>query len=120
MAATVSHQRSTLRAIIICPFRQSVFEAEIENSLEELQRIVGGGYIEFGVWINRKDVLYVNDFAHWKEKFAIGKSHMFSGCGVITGGDGHGTNMDKSARVSLQEIRNVVRFPGVIRQQMRK
>lgn len=51
---------------------------------------------------------------------SIGKSHMFCGCGVITGGDAIGTNMDKSARVSPQEIRNVVRFPGRIRQQMRK
>jgi hypothetical protein len=104
----------TMRAIIICPFRQSVHEAEVENSLKELQRI-GGGYIEFGVWINHRDVLYVNDFAFLEEKFAIGRAHVFSGCGVITGGNGRGRNMDKSARVSLQEIRNVVRFPGAER-----
>ena len=56
-----------IRSIVIDPFLREVREAQIENSLEEFQRICGGGYIEFGIWINRKDVLYVNDFAHWRE-----------------------------------------------------
>jgi hypothetical protein len=37
-------------------------------------------------------------------------SHIFSGTGLITGGDARGKNMSKSARVPLAEIRDVVRF----------
>ena len=100
----------TLRAIIIDPFLREIREGEIDDDLAEYQRICGGHYIEFGVWINGKDVLYVSDFAHWRESFAIGKRHVFSGTGLITGGDARGKNMSKSARVSLSEIRDVVRF----------
>jgi hypothetical protein len=99
----------TLRAIIIDPFLGEVSEAEIKDDLEEYQRICGG-YIEFGVWINNKDVLYVSDFARWRESFVIGERHVFSGTGLITGGDARGKNMSKSARVPLAEIRNVVKF----------
>ena len=100
-----------MRAIIIDPFLREVREAEIENSLGEFQYIVGGGYLEFGVWINNREPLYVNDFAHWKQRFLIGTSHVFSGCGLIVGGDGKGEA--RGARVPLVEIRNVVRFPAV-------
>ncbi|HEY3745528.1 MAG TPA: hypothetical protein VGL17_04760 [Gemmatimonadaceae bacterium] len=96
----------SIRAIIIDPFLREVREAEIQNQLEEYQRICGGGYIEFGIWINRKDVLYVNDFAHWRESFVIGEQRVFSGCGVITGGN----SGERPARVPLDEIRRVVRF----------
>lgn len=99
----------SIRGIVIDPFLREVREAEIENSLEEFQRICGGGYIEFGIWINRRDVLYVNDCAHWRESFVIGEQRVFSGCGLITGGNGSG-NMDRSARVPIDEIRKVVRF----------
>jgi hypothetical protein len=103
---------SAVRAVIIDPFRREVREADIENSLEEFQRIVGGGYIEFGVLINNRDVLYVNDFAFWEERFQIGQRHVFSGCGLITGGDsnGKGEGLTRAARVPLEEIRSVVRF----------
>ena len=87
-----------IRSIVIDPFLREVREAQIENSLEEFQRICGGGFIEFGIWINRKDVLYVNDFAHWRESFVIGEQRVFSGCGLITGGNGSGNDMDRSAR----------------------
>ncbi|SDO48042.1 hypothetical protein [Afipia sp. GAS231] len=102
-----------MRAIIIDPFLCEVREADIENTLEEFQRIVGGGYIEFGVWINRgTDVLYVNDFAFWEERFMIGPRHVFSGCGLITGRDppGNSKDMARPARVPLAEIQGVVRF----------
>jgi hypothetical protein len=106
-----SRRRSIARRLPrIDPFLREVREAQIENSLEEFQRICGGGYIEFGIWINRKDVLYVNDFAHWRESFVIGEQRVFSGCGLITGGNGSGNDMDRSARVPLDEIRRVVRF----------
>jgi hypothetical protein len=100
----------TIRAIIICPFTREVRETQIENSLEEFQRICGGGFIEFGIWINRQDVLYVNDFAHWAECFEVGGKRVFSGCRLITVGDGIGGSMDRSARVPLQEIRPLVHF----------
>lgn len=100
----------TLRAIIICPFLREIREAKINDDLEEYQRICGGHYIEFGVWINGKDVLYVSDFARWRESFVIGERHIFSGTGLITGGDARGKKMSKSARVPLAEIRAVVRF----------
>jgi hypothetical protein len=93
-----------IRSIVMDPFLREVREAQIENSLGESQRICGGGYIEFGIWINRKDVLCVNDFAHWRESFNIG------GHGLIIGGDGSGNDMDRSARVPLDDIRRVVRF----------
>jgi hypothetical protein len=100
----------TLRAIIIDPFLREIREAEIDDDLTEYQRICGGHYIEFGVWINGKDVLYVSDFARWRESFVIGGRHVFSGTGLITGGDARGKRMSKSARVPLAEIRDVVRF----------
>jgi hypothetical protein len=102
-----------VRAIIIDPFRREVREADIENSLEEFQRIVGGGYIEFGVWINNRDVLYVNDFAFWPERFLIGPRHAFSGTGLITGGDSYRKRgrLTNDARVPLDEIQEIVRFP---------
>lgn len=102
-----------MRAVIIDPFLREVREADIENTLEEFQRIVGGGYIEFGVWINRRDVLYVNDFAFWEERFTIGPRHAFSGCGLIIGDDTDSKSKDlaRGARVPLAEILNVVRFP---------
>ena len=68
------------------------------------------GFIEFGIWINWQDVLYVNDFAHWGECFEIGGQRIFSGCGLITGGDGRGGSMERSARVPLREIRPLIRF----------
>jgi hypothetical protein len=102
----------TIRSIIIDPFRREVREAEIENRLEEFQYIVGGGYIEFGIWINRKDPLYVNDFAFWRAHFIIGGIRAFSGCGLITGG---GTGNARSTRVSVKEIRDVVVFPDIRR-----
>jgi hypothetical protein len=91
----------TIRAIIICPFTREVRETRIENSLQEFQSICGGGYVEFGIWINRRDVLYVNVFPHCAECFEIG------GKGVFYGTDG---SMDRSAGVPLEEIRRVVRF----------
>jgi hypothetical protein len=100
----------TLRAILIDPFLCEIRETEIGDELEEYRRICGGHYIEFGVWINGKDVLYVSDFARWRESFVIGERHIFSGTGLITGGDARGKNMSKSARVPLAEIRDVVRF----------
>ena len=103
-----------MRAIIIEPFLCQVRECDIDNSLEEFQRIVGGGFIEFGVMVNNRDVLYVNDFAHWTKRFAIGNRHVFSGCGLITGGNGKGGELARAARVPLAEIHAVVRFlPGV-------
>lgn len=102
---------AVIRAIIVDPFRREVRKAEIENSLEELQFIVGGGYIEHGIWINHRDILYVNDFAFWPEHFIIGGVRAFSGCGVITGGNGNGKALDRSARVSLKEIQKIVQFP---------
>jgi hypothetical protein len=100
----------TIRAIIICPFSREVRETQIENALDEFQRICGVGYIEHGIWINRRDVLYANDFAHWPECFEIGGQRVFSGCGLITGGNGTGKSMDRSARVPLEEIRPLIRF----------
>jgi hypothetical protein len=101
-----------MRAIVIDPFLHEVREADIENTLEEFQRIVGGGYVEFGVWVNRRDVLYVNDFAFWEERFMIGPRHVFSGCGLIIGGDSDSeSKVARGARVPLAEIINVVRFP---------
>jgi hypothetical protein len=47
---------SIIRAMVICPFTREMREAQIENSRREFQRICGGGYIKFGIWINRKDV----------------------------------------------------------------
>jgi hypothetical protein len=99
-----------LRAIVIDPFRREICEVEIDDDLEEYQRICGGHYIEFGAWINGKDVLYVSDFARWREFFVIDERLPFSGTGLITGGDARGKNMSKSARVPLEEIRGVVRF----------
>jgi hypothetical protein len=100
----------TIRAIIICPFTREGREAQIENSLEEFQRICGGGLIEFGIGINRRDVLYVNDFAHWEECFEIAGQRICSGGGLITGGDSANGSMERSVRVPLQEIRPLVRF----------
>jgi hypothetical protein len=101
---------AAIRSIIIDPFRGEVREAEIANSLEELQFIVGGGYIEHGIWINHKDILYVSDFAFWPERFIIGGVRAFSGCGVIIGSSGSGKA--RSAKVSLREIQKVVQFPS--------
>jgi hypothetical protein len=64
------------------------------------------------IWINRKDVFYVNDFPHWPERLVIGEQRIFSGCGLVTGGNGSGGDMDRSARVSVEEIRKVVQFIG--------
>jgi hypothetical protein len=100
----------TIRAIIICSITREVRETQIENSLEEFQRICGVGYIEHGIWINRRDVLYVNVFPRWAECFEIGGKRAFSGCGLITAGDGTDGSMDRSARVPLEEIGRVVRF----------
>jgi hypothetical protein len=99
-----------MRAVIVDPFKREVREADVENTLEELQRIVGGGYIEFGVRVERVDLLYVNDFAHWPERFMIGEKHAFSGCGVIIGDDAKGKGSAKYARVSAEAVRGIVRF----------
>lgn len=110
------HLKSTsdIRAIIIDPFRREVREAWIANDLHEMQFICGGGYLEFGIWINRREPLYVNEWAHWPERFIIGGIRSFSGCGLITGADEDNDEGDTtSAKVSVQEIRNVVVFPRV-------
>jgi hypothetical protein len=99
---------AAIRSIIIDPFRREVREVEIANRLAEFQFIVGGGYIEHGIWINHKDILYVADFAFWPERFIIGGVRAFSGCGVIIGSNGSGKV--RSARVSLKEIQKVVQF----------
>jgi hypothetical protein len=106
---------SIIRAVIIDPFRREVREAEIENALSEFQHICGGGYIEHGIFINRRDVLYVNDFAYWPDSFEIGGQRIFSGCGLITGGNGSDGDMDRSARVPMDQIRKVVRFDSAKR-----
>ena len=100
----------TIRAVITCPFTPEVRETRLENSLQEAQRICGGGYVEFGIWINRRDVLYVNVFPRWAECFGIGGKRVLSGCGSITAGHGTDGSTDRSARVPLEEIGRVVRF----------
>ena len=113
-SAERTHERpaSDIRAIIIDPFRREVREAWIANDLYEMQFICGGGYLEFGIWINRREPLYVNEWASWPERFIIGGIRSFSGCGLITGADADGDDGDAtSAKVSVQEIRNVVIFP---------
>src|SRR5258708_39113407 len=87
---------ATIRAIIIDPFRREVREADIENSLEEFQFIVGGGYIEHGIWFKHKDIFYVNDFAFWPERFVIGGVRAFTGSGLISGVNVHGKALDLS------------------------
>jgi hypothetical protein len=82
----------------------------IGNSLREFQRICCGGYVEFGIWINRRDVLCVNVFPRWAECFEIGGKRVFSGCGLITAEDGTDGSMDRSVRVPLEETGRVVRF----------
>lgn len=104
---------SDIRAVIIDPFRREVREAWIANDLREMQFICGGGYLEFGIWINRREPLYVNEWASWPESFIIGGIRLFSRCGLITGRDGKGDAMATSAKVTVQEISDVVVFPPV-------
>jgi len=58
---------------------------------------------------HRKDVLYVNDFAHWRDPSSSATARVLR-MRLITGGNGSGNDMDRSARVPLDEIRRVVRF----------
>jgi hypothetical protein len=92
----------TLRTIVIDPFRREIREAEIDDDLEEYERICGCHYIEFGAWINGEDIPYVSEFARWRESFVIGERLTFSGTGLTTGGDACGKSMSKSARVPLE------------------
>jgi hypothetical protein len=98
----------TIRAFIIDLFRREIRKAAVENNREELQFVFGGGCLEFCILINRNDVLFVKDLARWSERFIIGNVRSHSGCGVVIGSNGAG--IDRSAKVSLKEIRNVVRF----------
>jgi hypothetical protein len=52
----------------------------------------------------------VNEWTSGPERFVIGGIHSFSDCGLTTGDDGKGNSIATSAKVSVQEIRDVV-FP---------
>ena len=108
----IARNLSELRVVIIDPFRREVREAWIADDWNEMQYICGGGYLEFGIWINQREPLYVNEWAHWPERFVIGGVRSYSGCGVIAGADGRSSGKRKSAKVSVEEIRNVVVFPS--------
>jgi hypothetical protein len=97
-----------LRTLIIDPFKKEVREADIEPSLAAFQAVVGGD-LEFAVRIDRRDLLYVSDFAKWPERFTIGNVRTYSGCGLVIGATGEGASAP--ARVSIDALRGVVRFP---------
>jgi hypothetical protein len=97
-----------LRALVIDPFKREIRETDIERTLPSLQAAVGGN-IEFAVWIDRRDTLYVADFAKWRERFTIGNTRSYSGYGVVVGVNGDGATAP--AKVSLDALRGVVRFP---------
>jgi len=97
-----------MRALIIDPFRKEIREFEIEKSLSAYQAAVGG-FIEFAVFIDRRDVLYVADLAKWPERFLIGRQRSYSGCGLVIGATRDGDAAP--AKVSADALRGVVRFP---------
>jgi hypothetical protein len=101
-----------MRAIMIDPSLREVREADIENTLEEFQRIVGGGFVEFGLWINNRRAVRQR-LRSLKTAFADRVQARLFGCGLITGGDGKGSDVARPARVPLGEVRNAARFSAV-------
>jgi len=97
-----------MRALIIDPFKKEVSEVEIEKNLAAYQAAVGG-YLEFAVLIDRRDVLYVADLAKWPQRFYVGKNRSYSGYGLVIGATREGEAAP--AKVSVDALRDVVRFP---------
>ena len=97
-----------MRTILIDPFRKEVRETDLEANLWSLQAAVGGD-IEFAVRIDKHDFLYVADRVWCTERFVVGGTRSFAGFGVVVGVTGDGATAP--AKVALDALRRVVRFP---------
>ena len=103
-----------MKVIVINTAEQKVEEREIEGTLADYQKIVGGWIT--AVNITDTDCFYVNDEGLYDtslEYFEYKGAHQpFKGNGVVVGTDAEGETIEPT--ITVEQVREAVSFPSQI------
>ncbi len=109
-----------MRAILIDPFERTITEVKIDDDFKSIYKFLSNDVVKVDCfttgmnWPNH-DILYVDDEGLFKRDsrfFDIGRAdgQPLAGLGLIMGGNSAGES--ESARTSLVEIQQLVRWDG--------
>lgn len=99
-----------MRALIIDPYRQAIYEKDIAKSLKAIQDVVHGD-IQYAAQFSNGDILYVHEEGefHFDPRFGFDKGETLPGFGVVVGAVGP-ENDQGPALSPLNEIQSHVNF----------
>ena len=103
-----------IKAIIVDPFLNIIQEAEIEDTLEALQGAIGDHHIETALYINDKDVMFVDSEGLFREEqqfFVYDEKFPLAGKAVIVGTGSEGETI--GATVTALDVAKKIGFHTV-------